>query len=204
MVGWHGHRRLHQPCDPPGRDRARGRHLIDWDDLDELSQATPLLARVYPNGSADVNHFQAAGGLGLVIRELLDAGLLHGDIACVHGGDLRQQARNRAGRSQPALAPAPATSLRRHRRGARRGRAVRQRRRPAPAGAATWAARSSRSPRWHRALRRSKRRRVVFESQDALLATRSRPRGMKDSPAISWRSCAARARAPTACPNCTS
>ena len=66
--------------------------IIDWDDLDELSQATPLLARVYPNGSADVNQFQAAGGLGLVIRELVDAGLLHPDIACVHGGDLRRQA----------------------------------------------------------------------------------------------------------------
>jgi phosphogluconate dehydratase len=66
--------------------------IIDWDDLDELSQATPLLARVYPNGSADVNHFHAAGGLGFVIRELIDAGLLHPDIACVHGGDLRQQA----------------------------------------------------------------------------------------------------------------
>jgi len=86
--------------------------LIDWNDLDELSQATPLLARVYPNGSADVNHFEAAGGLGLVINELLDAGLLHGDIACVHGGDLRQQA------TQPWLDDltlrwrnAPATSL---------------------------------------------------------------------------------------------
>ena len=66
--------------------------VIDWNDLDELSKATPLLARVYPNGSADVNHFHAAGGLGLVIRELIDAGLLHPDIACVHGGDLRQQA----------------------------------------------------------------------------------------------------------------
>jgi len=65
--------------------------LIDWDDLDELSQATPLLARVYPNGSADVNHFHAAGGLGFVIRELLDAGLMHGDLRCAHGGDLRQQ-----------------------------------------------------------------------------------------------------------------
>jgi phosphogluconate dehydratase len=65
---------------------------IDWDDLDELSRATPLLARIYPNGSADVNHFHAAGGVGLVIRELLDAGLLHPDIACVHGGDLHQQA----------------------------------------------------------------------------------------------------------------
>ena len=66
--------------------------LIDWDDLDELSQATPLLTRIYPNGSADVNHFHAAGGIGFVIRELIDAGLLHPDIACVHGGDLRQQA----------------------------------------------------------------------------------------------------------------
>ena len=65
--------------------------LIDWDDLDELSRATPLLARVYPNGAADVNHFHAAGGIGFVIRELLDAGLLHPDIRCVHGGDLRQQ-----------------------------------------------------------------------------------------------------------------
>jgi phosphogluconate dehydratase len=66
--------------------------IIDWDDLDELSQATPLLARVYPNGSADVNHFHAAGGLGFVIRELLDAGLMHADVLCVHGGDLRRQA----------------------------------------------------------------------------------------------------------------
>lgn len=70
--------------------------IIDWDDLDELSQATPLLARVYPNGSADVNHFHAAGGLGFVIRELLDAGLMHADIRCVHGGDLRQQAQSPA------------------------------------------------------------------------------------------------------------
>ncbi len=65
---------------------------IDWDDIDELSRATPLLARIYPNGGADVNHFQAAGGLGFTIRELLDAGLLHDDIRCVHGGDLRAQA----------------------------------------------------------------------------------------------------------------
>ena len=66
---------------------------IDWDDLDELSRATPLLARVYPNGQADVNHFAAAGGLPFVLRELLDAGLLHPDVACVHGGDLHAQAR---------------------------------------------------------------------------------------------------------------
>ncbi|HRQ63605.1 MAG TPA: phosphogluconate dehydratase, partial [Xanthomonadaceae bacterium] len=66
--------------------------VIDWDDLDAISRATPLLARIYPNGQADVNRFHAAGGLGFVIRELLDAGLLHADIRCVHGGDLRAQA----------------------------------------------------------------------------------------------------------------
>ena len=65
--------------------------VIDWDDLDALSRVTPLLARIYPNGGADVNHFHAAGGMGFAIRELLDAGLLHPDIRCVHGGDLRRQ-----------------------------------------------------------------------------------------------------------------
>src|SRR3546814_7666786 len=78
--------------------------LIDWDDLDELSKATPLLTRIYPNGSADVNHFHAAGGMGFAIRELLDAGLLHPDIRCVHGGDLRQQA------MEPYLDPLPLRS----------------------------------------------------------------------------------------------
>ena len=66
---------------------------IDWNDLDELSRATPLLTRIYPNGSADVNHFAEAGGLPFVIRELLSGGLLHPDILCVHGGDLHDQAR---------------------------------------------------------------------------------------------------------------
>ena len=67
--------------------------VIDWSDLDEISRVTPLLTRIYPNGSADVNHFHAAGGFGLLIRELLGARLLHPDIACVHGGDLSAQAR---------------------------------------------------------------------------------------------------------------
>ncbi|WP_240125088.1 phosphogluconate dehydratase [Thermomonas alba] len=66
--------------------------LIDWDDFDAISRATPLLARIYPNGAADVNQFEAAGGIGFVIAQLLDAGLLHEDIACMHGGSLRQQA----------------------------------------------------------------------------------------------------------------
>jgi phosphogluconate dehydratase len=57
--------------------------VIDWSDFAELSASTPLLARVYPNGSADVNQFQAAGGPGRVMRELLAAGLMHADVATV-------------------------------------------------------------------------------------------------------------------------
>jgi phosphogluconate dehydratase len=63
---------------------------IDWEDFSELSSAVPLLARVYPNGVADVNHFHAAGGLGLVIRELLDAELLHEDVTTILGKGLRR------------------------------------------------------------------------------------------------------------------
>jgi len=62
--------------------------LIDWDDFDRLSRITPLLARVYPNGSADVNHFHAAGGVGYVIRQLLEAGLVHEDVQTVAGPGL--------------------------------------------------------------------------------------------------------------------
>jgi phosphogluconate dehydratase len=62
--------------------------LIDWNDFSDLSHATPLLARVYPNGSADVNQFQAAGGPGFVIRELLGCGCLHADAATVAPGGM--------------------------------------------------------------------------------------------------------------------
>lgn len=63
--------------------------LIDWDDFNELSSAIPLLARVYPNGNADVNHFHAAGGLGFIIMQLLDAGLLHDDVNTILGAGLQ-------------------------------------------------------------------------------------------------------------------
>ena len=63
---------------------------IDWDDFSALSQVIPLLSRVYPNGSADVNQFQAAGGPGYVIRELLDAGLMHADVLTVRAGGIRE------------------------------------------------------------------------------------------------------------------
>jgi phosphogluconate dehydratase len=63
--------------------------VIDWDDFSALSAVVPLLARIYPNGDADVNHFHAAGGVGFVMRELLDAGLLHEDVTTIMGKSLR-------------------------------------------------------------------------------------------------------------------
>ena len=61
---------------------------LRWDDFADLSKVVPLLARIYPNGSADVNHFHAAGGMGFVMRELLSAGLLDGSAATVWGKSL--------------------------------------------------------------------------------------------------------------------
>ena len=66
---------------------------IDWNDFSALSDVVPLLTHVYPNGSADVNGFQAAGGPGLVIRELLDAGFMHEDVLTVRAGGIREYAR---------------------------------------------------------------------------------------------------------------
>jgi phosphogluconate dehydratase len=64
--------------------------ILTWDDFSDLSAAVPLLARIYPNGPSDVNHFHAAGGIGLVVRELLDVGLLHEDVTTVAGKGLRR------------------------------------------------------------------------------------------------------------------
>ena len=75
----------------PAIARAAG-ILIDWQDFEDLSEIVPLLARVYPNGAADVNHFHAAGGLGFVIGELLNAGLLHDDVMTAAGKGLRAYA----------------------------------------------------------------------------------------------------------------
>ncbi len=68
---------------------AAGGIVLTWDDLSALAEVTPLLCRIYPNGKADVNHFHAAGGTGFLIRELLDAGLLHEDVDTVFGKGLR-------------------------------------------------------------------------------------------------------------------
>ncbi len=65
---------------------------LTWADIAEISAHVPLIARVYPNGLADVNHFQAAGGIGFLVRELIDAGLLHDDVQTVWGPGLRRYA----------------------------------------------------------------------------------------------------------------
>src|SRR6187549_1138769 len=83
--------------------------VIDWTDFSDLSHLTPLVARVYPNGSADVNAFQAAGGPGFVIRELLDTGCLHGDVVTVAAGglaDYTRVPRRESGRLDWAALPA--------------------------------------------------------------------------------------------------
>ena len=64
--------------------------LLTWEDFDDLSRVTPLIAKVYPNGTEDVNAFHAAGGMAFVIRQLLDAGLAHEDVLTVAGPGLRR------------------------------------------------------------------------------------------------------------------
>ncbi len=66
--------------------------VFDWSDVDQLSGVVPLLARIYPNGQADINDFERAGGTGFVLRELLDLGLLHADVPTVNAGGLAAQA----------------------------------------------------------------------------------------------------------------
>jgi len=71
---------------------------VNWDDFSELSAVVPLIARVYPNGFADVNHFHAAGGLSYMIAQLLDAGMLHEDVQTILGHGLGKY------RQEPAVA----------------------------------------------------------------------------------------------------
>ncbi len=72
---------------------------LNWDDFADLAEVTPLLARVYPNGKADVNHFQAAGGMPVMIRSLISEGLLHEDARSVSGDSLGDYV------VEPALGP---------------------------------------------------------------------------------------------------
>jgi phosphogluconate dehydratase len=88
--------------------------LITWEDFADLASVVPLLARIYPNGSADVNQFHAAGGLAFVMRELLAAGLLFGDVETLAGPGLARYAREpvmengtMVYRDPPAVSPQP-------------------------------------------------------------------------------------------------
>ncbi|MFT4941101.1 MAG: phosphogluconate dehydratase [Paraglaciecola sp.] len=65
-------------------------YIVNWDDFADISSAVPLLTRIYPNGSADINHFTAAGGMSLLIRELLEGGFLHNDVLTICGQGLEQ------------------------------------------------------------------------------------------------------------------
>lgn len=87
--------------------------ILDWQDFSDLSEVVPLLARVYPNGLADVNHFHAAGGLGYMIGELLGAGFLHGDTKTVAGQGLAQYTQEPFLSEEEGLTfrPGPKTSL---------------------------------------------------------------------------------------------
>jgi phosphogluconate dehydratase len=79
--------------------------VIDWNDFSDLSDVVPTLAHVYPNGSADVNQFQAAGGTGFIIRELLDGGFMHEDVLTVRRGGIREYT------AEPALADSPSSGM---------------------------------------------------------------------------------------------
>ena len=89
----------------PAMARAAG-IILEIEDFDEISSITPLMAKVYPNGLADVNHFHAAGGLGYMINDLLDAGLLHNDVITVMGQGLD------AYRQEPKLTDSSITFVR--------------------------------------------------------------------------------------------
>jgi phosphogluconate dehydratase len=84
---------------------------LTWQDISDISTAVPLLARVYPNGLADVNHFHAAGGMGYLIRELLDAGLLHEDVRTVWGETLRDYTIEPALNADGTIARTPAPEI---------------------------------------------------------------------------------------------
>ena len=145
--------------------------LIDWEDFGDLSQVTPLLARVYPNGSADVNHFHAAGGMAFVVRELLDAG----------PGPRRRRHRRRrrpaplparavprrrrpwSGATAPPRAWRPGHPAARRRSVRRRGRHPHPHRRSRPRGDQDLGGQA-------RAPHRSRRRALVFDDQDDCLA----------------------------------
>ena len=173
---------------------------LRWEDFADLAEVTPLLTRIYPNGKADVNHFHAAGGMGVLIRELLGAGLLHGDAQTVWGEPrrLRDRAASRRRRRRRLDA-----SARRVRRSAAccAGRTTRSSR-PGDCGCwrDRWDGRSSRPRPSRRSGIRSRRRRGCSTARRNC----TRPSAPANSTATSSPSCASRDRRRSACRNCTS
>ena len=172
---------------------------ITWDDFSDLSAVIPLLARIYPNGSADVNRFHTSGGMAFLVRELLDGGLLHEDVATVMGEGLRDYA------NEPGSTTASSTGVRRPRRAAIRTSCGLCRTRSAPTAAcacfrAISGARSSRRRRW-RGIISSSRLPPSFSTINPKSSPPSRP---ECSTRISSPSCAFKGRGRTACRSCIS
>ena len=174
--------------------------VIDWSDFAELSAATPLLARVYPNGQADVNQFQAAGGPGFVLRELLDAGLMHDDVPAVSAARPARACRSAGAAGRQAALERAAAGQRRHADRAQGGGAVLGQRRAE-------AADRQPGPRGHQGLGGARRPPCHRGAGPRLRQPGRRccrPSRPANWSATSSRWCASRARAPTACPSCTS
>ena len=174
---------------------------LTWDDFADLSAVVPLLARVYPNGPADINHFHAAGGVAFVIGELLDAGLMHPDVETVAGFGLGRY------RDEPYLDAAGELGW--------RPAAVRdpRRGRPAPGARRVLArrrhprARRRAGPRGHEGLRgrpRAPGRDRARRASSTTRPTSSPPSTAASSTTTTSRSSATRARARTGCRSCTS
>ena len=201
IVGAARDRRLDESHDPPRRDRARRpASRIDWDDFAELSAVVPLLARVYPNGTADVNHFHAAGGTGFLIRELLRRGAVHADVTTVAGKGLRAlHAASRISRtagSRGATAP-PRAAI---------ATCCAPRAEPFGADGGLQAARGNLGRAVIKMSAVKPQHRVVEAPARVFDDSGGADRGVQGRRArrdVSW-SCATRVRAPTACRSCTS
>ena len=174
---------------------------LDWDDFADLAEVTPLLTRIYPNGKADVNHFQAAGGMPVLIRALLGDGLLHGDARTVWGEGLGDYV------VEPVLAPDGALVWREAAAQSHDETVLRGTDRPVPADRRPARAGRPARARGHQDLGRragSPRHRGAGAGVPQPGGTARRvPRRRTCTATSSW-SCASRGRRPTACRNCTS
>ena len=174
--------------------------IITWDDFSDLSAVVPLLTRIYPNGSADVNRFHAAGGMAFLIRELLDGGFLHGDTMTVVGRGLGRL-------RQGAVAGRRPTGLARRARHERRSRRAAAGRRAFQRHGGLQLLHGNLGPRGDQDFgdeARAPRRRGAGAGVRRPGRGPRRIQGRQVGRGISSRSCASKGRAPTACRSCTS